>query len=212
MEPFDFDKLIREKVSEEGNIHSVESREAKPVIWKEIQDKQKKGGYVSWYHLAASILLLIVGFSIILFKVQRHYIDENEALYKKIEQLENDFSERVSLINNKDEQIQELTSGIDDLEKKIKGLSKQQIVKSEPRIIYVKDTVYQRTIEYVVYQPEEDAEILETDEPVTRDEPEVVRTSIITESNIYPPRKSKESSDESEKIKISFGNYIAKEN
>lgn len=212
MEPSDFDKLIREKVLEEGNIHSVESKEAKPIIWKEVQELHKKRGYISWYHLAASILLLVVGFSIILFKVQKHYINENEALYEKIEQMENDFSERVSLINNKDKQIQMLSSGIDDLEKRIIGISELKNIKTEPRIIYQRDTVFQKTIEYVVYKPEEDAETLPMDESVATDESEVVTASIITESNIYPPRKSKEPSDESEKIKISFGNYIAKEN
>ena len=155
MEPYDFDKLIRDRVLDEGNLHSREASNARQGIWMDIQDRVKKNpAFISWYHLAASILLLIVGFSIILFKVQNHYKSENETLLVKIEKLEKNFTEGASLLDTKDQQIKMLTSNMSNLENTLAELSDQQNDVPVTKVIYKTDTVFLKTVEYVTYVPE----------------------------------------------------------
>lgn len=223
MEPIDFDTLIREKVLEEGNIHSKEANMARSGIWIGVQDKLKKGRFISWYHLAASIVFLIIGFSVILFIVQKNYHSENRDLLVKIEKLEKleiEYRARMSSLEVKEKQIQTLTSNLNSLESKIAGLSEQKLEAPVPvvKTIYQTDTIFVKTVEYLTQVPESeigstvDQNVL--NEEVISDllEKDQVIVSTQIDDKIYPSPTTKNQDESTEKVKFKFGNFIARKN
>jgi len=217
MEPIDFDKLIRDKVLEEGNVHSQDANMARSGIWIGVQDKLKKGRFISLYHLAASIALLIVGFSIILFIIQRNYNSENRALIVKMDNLEKGYLERVSSMEEKELQIETLTSNLNNLESRIAGISQQKI-EVPVKTVYRTDTIFVKTVEYLTQTSEnevldnKDQEIL-----VTKDADLTLKESSINASTqiddlIYPSPTPKNQMDNPEKVKFKLGNIIARKN
>ena len=220
MEPFDLDKLIREKVLEEDNIHSREADNARAEIWTSIQDKTSKGRFISWYHLAASIALVIVSFTVILFLLQRKHTLENQELISKIESLEENYAQGESSIFEKDHQIKELTSNLNELESKLIVLSEKEFQPMTPIVIYKTDTVFVKTIEYMAYTPDAQAETVEitsVDENLTID-PSDIKTDTKGSSDppfdgiIYPSPDSRKKGKDEESIKFRVGTIIAKNN
>jgi hypothetical protein len=182
MEPFDFDKLIKEKVEEQGNLHSQSAEQARHGIWMNIQEDIKGRKFISWYHLAASIAFLLISFSIVLILVQKRYLNENQELLTKMENLQKEYVIGMNALSEKEKEITGLKTNVDLLEGQLSELevnNSQQPELPVSTVIYKTDTVYVRTIEYVAYTPEEPVleEHSTLEEPESGSQGETVETS-----------------------------------
>ena len=93
MEPSDFDKILKSKIAEPGDLHEKEMNSAKPFIWSAVQKEIKGTRSLRWYHLAAAVLLLLICFSIILYALQNAHQKQLLILSDKIDLMESNHLE-----------------------------------------------------------------------------------------------------------------------
>lgn len=154
METFDIDNLIRNKLVEKNDAHQQEIESAKPFIWSAISQKAGKGRSMTWFHLAASLVLIVTGFTFILLQVHKNYQMEIENLSDQIEQLQRNNASERALVNKKNHQMDVLGAEMKDLKMTIIHLNRQKTVSPAEQIIYRTDTVYLERIRYVTIYPD----------------------------------------------------------
>ncbi len=79
MEPMDIDNIIKNKLQESSDLHTHEMDSAKPFIWSAVQNQILKRS-ITWYHLAAAIVMLMVSFSFVLYSIQNRHNKEINLL------------------------------------------------------------------------------------------------------------------------------------
>ena len=212
MEPDDFDKLIKDRVSGENTIHSKELTEAKPFVWASVQSNLKSGNALKWYHLAAAILLLLISFAFLLVGIQKTHMEEIALVSSKLDGLEEFYQSQEKLLNIKDQQVADLASELRKVE--IKLSSMEQIKPNERKevIIYRKDTVYIKRTEYV--RVKEQPSLVENNNgaPVIQAnnvQEDAASVSAKFDQIIYPSFEEERTRQKSESVKLKFGNARA---
>ena len=213
MEPIDIDNLIKNKLLETNERHQHEMELAKPFIWSAVQNKIGKKSSLTWYHLAAAVVILMISFSFVLYSVQKGHTNEMELLSDKIDQLQRDYSSQATMIQTKDSQVATLGSELRNVELKLADLQLQKPLSQKEVFVYQTDTVYLKQVEYITT-------ITYPDEPVEKDiVPSVEQTELIgiaqvqqdqMDDAIFPSYSSQRNSQPSETIKIKFGSFTVK--
>ena len=213
MEPIDIDNLIKNKLLETNERHQHEMELAKPFIWSAVQNKIGKKSSLTWYHLAAAVVILMISFSFVLYSVQKGHTNEMELLSDKIDQLQRDYSSQATMIQTKDSQVATLGSELRNVELKLADLQLQKPLSQKEVFVYQTDTVYLKQVEYITT-------IAYPDEPEEKDiVPSVEQTELIgiaqvqqdqMDDAIFPSYSSQRNSQPSETIKIKFGSFTVK--
>jgi hypothetical protein len=84
METSDFDKILRDKLSENHGLHQREMETAKPFVWSAVYNEIGRKKTLTWYHLAAAVLLLMITFSVTLVHVQKGHQNEYRNCRKRL--------------------------------------------------------------------------------------------------------------------------------
>lgn len=215
MEPFDIDKIIKNKILESSDLHNHELTSAKPFVWSEVQNQIKRKNSLKWYHLAAAIAFLIIGFSMILHNIQKQHRHEIEKLSAKIDQTQNNYLSQAELLNIKNNQVESLRKKLNNLELRLVYLQKQKPLSQKETIVYLTDTVYLKQVEYItsVSDPVESEEIatsaLENQwEQTETDKQKEVETDDV----IFPSYSNQGNRQQSETIKFKFGSITVRKN
>lgn len=213
MEPIDIDNLIKNKLLETNERHQHEMDLAKPFIWSAVQNKIGKKSSLTWYHLAAAVVILMISFSFVLYSVQKGHTNEMELLSDKIDQLQRDYSSQATMIQTKDSQVTTLGSELRNVELKLADLQLQKPLSQKEVFVYQTDTVYLKQVKYITT-------IAYPDEPEEKDiVPSVEQTELIgiaqvqqdqMDDAIFPSYSSQRNSQPSETIKIKFGSFTVK--
>ena len=62
MEPFVIDKIVREKLQHNSVLHRQQMDSIRPFVWGAVQQQIATQQSITWYHLAAAVVLLVIVF------------------------------------------------------------------------------------------------------------------------------------------------------
>ncbi len=210
MEPYDFDKILKSKIAEPGDLHEKEMDTAKPFIWSAVQKEIKESRSLRWYHLAAAILLLLISFSIVLNSVQNSHQKQLMMLSGKIDLLEKNHQKQMEHLK---EQNTELSMMIANQDRTREEQSEKSPLIVE-KVIYQTDTVFIKQVEYI----QVDAQPKHADNPTEKPEHKVVMANNRdTQKNeydeiIYPVGSNQSSNKNSEQVKLKISAFTARRN
>lgn len=214
MEPMDIDKIIKDKLQENNDLHMHEMDTAKPFVWSAVQSQMATKPSLNWYHLAAAVLLLIISFPFAFYGIQSGHKKQIDLLSNKIDQLQQDYTSQQELLNTKDSQVVLLGNELKNIELKLTDVQQQQSVPRKEMIIYRTDTIYVKQVEYIsttrdpmvlsVVRTEKDSELIEGLEEINTQER---RSEAIFSNDTYRANKQP-----AETIKIKFGSFTARKN
>lgn len=149
MEPSDIDKIIKGKLHESNDTHNQEMDSAKPFVWSAIQQELEKKKSLSWYHLAAAILFLLLSFTFIFYSIQQNHDNEMVLLSDRIDQLQKNYHEQLDILNSKDAEVKLLANELRDVELQLSGLEQMKPISQKEILVYRTDTVYVKQVEYI---------------------------------------------------------------
>lgn len=207
MEPTDIDKLLRAKLEETSDVHQQEMDAAKPFIWSAVQKNVNNGHSLSWYHLAAAVILLLISFTFIFVNVQKSHDHEMVLLSNKIDQLQQNYLVQLEEINSKNTAVSLLASELKNVELKLSDLNQEKPIAHKETIVYRTDTVYLKQIEYIttVSNP-----VMQNEDMVISEEGEIEQLAKAEnleneiDDAIYPSFASQGKKQKSETIKLKF--------
>ena len=195
MEPSDFDSFIKSTLQNSTDLHKREREAAKPFIWSAVHYGMASRS-LNWKHLAAAMLILLIGFSWI-FQMNRnsHQLELNQ-LNEKIVALQEEYQKQLMsakpatpLVNH----------------------TPPTELPGEERIVYRIDTIYQ--VDTVIVRLKEfvsvpDPTANQSDLKFTADTMEPDKTQI--DEVIYPLYTDQGVRDKSESIQFKFGSFTAR--
>ena len=209
MEPVEFDKIIQKKLSENNELHAHDIESSKPFVWSAIQNKLGRNRSLTWIHLAAAVVLLMVSFSFILFSIQNSHESEIDALSEKIDQLQENYHSQKNLLASKNIQVESMGIELRQMEVQLADLQNQDQPQKES-FIYRTDTVYLTQVEYITrFEEPESNEIIET-----VGDPEILDIAQVeSEMDVAIfPSYSYRNTAASESVKLKFGSFAEKKN
>jgi hypothetical protein len=203
MEPSDFDRLLRDKVSQQHSLHEQEMEAAKPFVWSTVYNDIGQKKSLTWYHLAAAVLLLLITFSALVFNIQKSHTSELADLSKKIGALENGLITQSRSLESKNAELVSLKEELQSVEARFEHANQPLPLAPVERIVYRTDTLVVREVEYitVVQKPEES----ESFAIAKAEEPETTVAHLdqsVTDDIIFPSSSLKENQAGSNKIKF----------
>lgn len=211
MEPFDIDKIIKNKILESHESHKHEMDSAKPFVWSAIQNQIGKQT-LTWIHLAAAAVLLLISFSFVFYSLQKGHKNEIIQLSNKIDQLQKDYLSQAELLHTKNIEVESMSCQLNNVELQLTDLLQQKPLSQKETIVYLTDTVYLKQVEYITT-------IADPMEPKMKsiatagEQSEQIETSIIREKEIdyiiYPSYSSQGKNQQAETIKFKFGSLSA---
>jgi len=207
MEPTDIDSIIKGKLRGANDAHQHELEGAKPFVWAAVQKNFGRNRTMIWYHLAAAILFLLISFAFIFINVQKKHEHEMVLLSNKIDQLQQNYQVNLEELNSKDTQVSLLARELKNVQIKLSDLNQERPIIQKERIVYRRDTVYLKEVEYIttVSNP-----VIQHEEKVNLDDGEFEQ---ITKADnleneidevIYPSVESQGKKQTSETIKVKF--------
>ena len=215
MEPFDIDKIIKNKLEQDSEIHAHEMESAKPFVWSAIQNQIGSRKSLTWYHLAAAVILLMISFSFILFSIQKGRHQEIEQLSYKIDQLQKDYVTQAELLHFKNTQVESQGYELKNMEVRLTHLQENKPAAQIEKIILQVDTVYIKQIEYIT-------KITDSNDENKLMKGEQIEMAIQTEKTdkqesniddmIFPSTRNAEKSEQAESIQIKMGFFLARKN
>ncbi len=213
MEPTDIDKIITNKLQESNDLHQHEMDTAKPFVWSAVQNKIGRKRSLTWVHLAAAVVLLLITFSFFFNSAQRGHKKELSLLSDKIDQLQINYSYQGELLGSKDNQIHTLHDELKNIELQLVDLQQQKPLSAKETIVYRTDTVYLTQVEYItaVSEPVEAEEV----PPGTSEDQveQIIKTTVKekgTDAAIYPSNSIQAKNQQSETLKFKFGSFVAR--
>jgi len=212
MEPFDIDSFVKNKLTEDNELHSKEIESSKPFVWTAVQQQINRKKSVTWYHLAAAVLLLLIGFSFILFNIQKGHQREMELLSDQINQLETNHQAQANLLQSKNSQVQQLSTELENVGIQLTALQQQNPAQQTQKILHQVDTVYIKQVEYITLKtssPVEELEITPEKELVTYAENTAFQKKE-TDDIIFPSSSRLAKNEQSEAFKIKVGPFARK--
>jgi len=207
MEPSDIDKIIKGKLQETNDAHNQEMDSAKPFVWSAITKELKKKKSLSWYHLAAAVLLLLLSFSFIFYSIQQNHENEMVLISDKIDQLQKNYQSQLELLNSKDAEVKLLANELRGVELQLSDLGQFKPISQKEIIVYRTDTVYVKQVEYITSVSDPVISIEKTmDFEVEKSEQLAQAETQHNEIDavIYPSFVSQGKKQKSETIKVKF--------
>lgn len=203
MEPSDFDRLLRNKVSQQQSLHQKEMEAAKPFVWSAVYNEIGQKKSLTWYHLAAAVLLLLITFSALIFHIQKSHTSELADLSAKIDALENGLHTQTEALESKNTELVSLKEELKTVEARFEDANQQLPQAPKEKIVYRTDTIVVRQVEYVtvVEKPEES----EAFTSAKAEEPEAAVAHLAqktTDDIIFPSSRLNESQTGTNKIKF----------
>lgn len=211
MEPKDIDNIIRGKVLESSDLHEQEMDSAKSFIWTKVQNKTSRKRLLTWYHLAAAIILLLVCFSFVFYIIQERHNNEMSLLSKKIDLLQKNHVSQEKLLKSKDQEMESLGDELKQVEQKFTSMLQQKPLAQKETLVYRTDTVYLKQIEYItaVTDPINSKEISANKTGMYPRQHEDTKEKEIDEA-IYPSKLNMGKTQQSEPIVFKFGSLTAR--
>ncbi len=210
MEPFDIDKIVREKLQERNNLHKPQMDSARPFVWGAVQQQIATQQSFTWYHLAAAVVVLIIVFSAILFGLQRRHNQQLDRLANRLDQIQQSNVAQIDALRTKDAQAEFLESKLDQMEQALAGLQMEEPTAPKEVIIYRTDTVYVKQVEYITIAADStQSKELTTDvveKPLERKEVAELQGTK-TDDVIFISSSSQSEDPPSEAIKFKFGAF-----
>ena len=215
MEPFDIDKIIKNKLEQDSEIHAHEMESAKPFVWSAIQNQIGSRKSLTWYHLAAAVILLMISFSFILLGIQKEYHQEIAQLSTKVDQLQKDYVTQAELLQYKNTQVESQGYELKNMEVRLTNLQENKPAAQSEKIVHQVDTVYIKQIEYITKIPDSNDENKlmkgEQIEMAIQTEKTDKQESNIDDM-IFPSTRNAEKSEQAESIQIKMGFFLARKN
>ncbi len=211
MEPFDIDNIIKNKLRESNDLHSHEMDSAKPFVWSAVQNQIGKST-LTWVHLAAAIVLVVLSFSFVLYYIQKGRKNEIELLSNKVDQLQKDYLSQAALLQTKDTQVASLGNELKNVELQLTDLQKQPLSQKET-FVYRTDTIYVKQVEYITIVSGHDEPMEIVSDPLEEQSEQLAMTKvpeIKTDDAIFPSYSNPRNKQTSESIKLKFGSFTAK--
>lgn len=214
MEPTDFDKILRDKIHESQDLHAKEMEAAKPFIWSAVYNEIGKKKSLTWYHLAAAVILLLITFSVVLYRVQTVHRRELASFSQQLDQLEKNYLSQATLLETKNSQLISLNDKLESVEQQFNNMQ-QTPAQVKERIVYQRDTVYLKQVEYVTVAPDTNkinyAINKNSDHP-----PKEVKVVKLNENKIddiiYPSSQGTDKREKPESIKVRLNAFTARSN
>ncbi|GJM30722.1 MAG: hypothetical protein DHS20C17_33570 [Cyclobacteriaceae bacterium] len=206
MEPSDFDKLVKEKLQQNRDLYRNERETAKPFIWSAIQTRIAKNTMI-WSHLAAAMVLLLVGISLVFYLNKRTYQKEMVALSQKVGKLQENYQAQLLLLQVKEAQVDSLTDKLKNIAQPLIDLPQKE------RIIYKTDTVFVKQIEHIttVSIPEPPNENMLNDTVIqTKPAQSAISQQREIDDLIYPNYSSLSGKQKQETLKFKLGSFTAR--
>jgi len=216
MEPYDIDKIIKGKLKEGHDLHSHEMDSAKPFIWSAIQNKIDRKRPLTWYHLAAAVILLLLTFSFIMYTVQKSHKNEISQLSVKIDQLQARYLSQEELLQTKNTEVVSLGNELREVEFQLADLHNEKPISIKETIVYRVDTIYLNQIKYITKAPDQ-IQPRDINPEITENQTVLVEVSKIEDEGmddiIFPTYSSEQNSKQSsESIKLKFGSFAVRKN
>ena len=217
MEPYDFDKLLKEKLENDNDLHSYEIESAKPFIWSAIQNNVGGDKTIKWYHLAAALILLILSFAFILINVQKSYKSEIQILSQRIDEIQDNYKVQGVNLDSKVTEIEKLNAELDFVESQLITLQSSANSTPKPRLetitVFQRDTVFVKEVEYITLSQKDTLPLNESSQQVTEVEIADIKSEVpLTDIDIYPSYSQNGKKRRSESIKLKFGSVLAQKN
>ncbi len=195
MEPSDFDKFIKSKLQEDIDLHKRESEAAKPFVWSAVQNEVTNRS-LNWRHLAAAMILLLIGFSLVFQMNRQAHQKELNHLAKQIGELHEQYQRQLVTLEEQDHQN----------DAQLLDSQKQEL------IVHRVDTIYRIRVDTVVVTVKEFVPVSaptasQADPQVT--ENTIEKTNEVDES-IYPHYTDGDIKRKTETIQLKFGALTAR--
>ena len=203
MEPSDLDQIIKSKLQETNDIHRHEKDSAKPFVWSAVQRNLEEKRGLRWYHLAAAVFLLLIGFSFVLYSFQQKHEKELTLLSNKIDQFEQGFQAREVLLESKEGQLRLMDAELNDVRLQLANLQRPPAVAQKEKIVFLTDTVFIKQVEYVNENPVIASKQTAKEERNIQN-PNVKREHSEFDQAIFPSYVGSNTSQKSEAIKVKF--------
>jgi len=214
MEPFEMDKIIREKLQGKPDVYRQEIEETKTFVWSAVQNRINEKRSPTWIHLATAVLLLFISFTFVIIKINQRHKEEINALAEKVDFLQKDHQSEKEVFQEKDAQVSLLTNQLKVSESRLTEAVQANPARQRDHVIYRTDTVYIRQVEYIttatqlIDEPDPVAEVAEIEPQMTVTQvPENKKDDII-----FPAERIQSSAQDSETIKLRFGVLTARKN
>jgi hypothetical protein len=214
MEPFEMDKIIREKLQLKSDVYRKELDEAKPFVWSAIQQQINVKHSPTWTHLAAAILVLFISFTFIIIKFNQRHKAEIIALVEKVDLMQREHQSEKAALQSKITQMSEMTDHLLLAESKLTKVVQANPGIQKDVIIYRTDTVYIKQVEYITTSDQP----LRTPEPAVEaaaNDPQLLVTQVREnkkEDIIFPAERIRSEAQDSETIKLKFAAFTAGKN
>lgn len=205
MEPIDIDKIFRNKLLESNDLHKQEMESAKPFVWSAVLNKIEKSRSLTWYHLAAAVVLLMISFSFVLYNIQKGYNNEINLLSNKIDQFQKNHLSQLEFLQTKDIEVESLEIELKNVELKLSNLMQQKTLPQRETYVYRTDTVYLKQLEYVTISTPIESEESNGDTLVNMTDRTAVAKVQEMDDIIFPSYSSRGNRPQPETIKLKFG-------
>ena len=207
MEPSDIDKIIKGKLTEVGakNVHRHEMDQAKPFVWSAVQNNLSQKKALRWYHLAAAILLLLIGFGFGFNEIQKNHQGEIALLHEQLRAIKTQNDDQILLLGQKELELQKVADQLQSVELQLANLEESSLVIAPEKVLYRTDTVIIKQVEYVP-APNQGSLIVnhtvQTDKTEENISMEIEADNI--EKAIYPSYTRNSRTPRSENMKVKF--------
>lgn len=215
MEPNEIDNIIRNKLQESSDLHRPEMDSAKPFVWSAVHNQIVGKQSLTWYHLAAALALLLIGFSFVLYQIQTGHRNQIDLLSNKVDQLQQNYSSQVNLLQTKETQVESMGKELRNIELQLTDLQQQESIVKKETIVFRTDTVFIKQVEYINNTPDPmEMKVVSTSTIQDPDEQEEIvtaqessRDDAIFSNYSYPGNRQ-----QSETIKFKFGSFTERKN
>ena len=215
MEPFDIDNIIKNKLKESNDLHAHEMESAKPFVWSAIQRQIDSRKSLTWVHLAAAVVLLMISFSFILFSIQNGHRQEMEQISIKVDQLQKDYMTQAELLHVKNRQVESLDYELKNVEVQLTKLEDNKPLIQRETIIHQVDTVFIKQVEYITAIPApkgEDEITMNIPVKASQQMETVEFQEMEVDDVIFPSSTNLAKNGQAESIQIKIGLFIARKN
>jgi len=214
MEPFDMDEIIRRKLQESSNLHQQQINAARPVVWEGIQSNISGRPVLRWYHLAAAVVLLMLCFSFILYRVQQAHRQEIQQLAGKFDQMHKDYQSQITQLQTKNAEVATLGNQLQRVEQQLGNLQQQTPRPVTETVVYRTDTVFVTQVKYITAPTDpEDGKGINTkaDEEPAKQIVATEASQIKTDDAIFTSSSNRRNAPASETLKLKFGSFAQKD-
>jgi len=214
MEPFDMDEIIKRKLQESNDSHQQQINAARPVVWEGIRRNISRRPALRWYHLAAAVVLLLLSFSFILYRVQQAHQQEILQLAGKFDQIQKNYQAQITQLQTKSKEVETLGNQLQRVELQLGNLQQQTPPPVKETVVYRTDTVYVTQVKYITVptDPEDGKEVItKADEEPAQQVVANEARQMKTDDAIFTSSSNRRSAPASETLKLKFGSFAQKD-